>query len=1063
MTDPGEPVRLLDAMQWRSIGPHRGGRVAAVAGHPSNLRVFYFGSSGGGVWKTWDAGHSWRNVSDGYFRRASMGALAVAPSDPNVVYAGTGEYTMRGNISVGDGVYRSRDGGTSWVHAGLEPTQCIARICVHPQNADRVYVAALGHPFGPNPERGVYRSVDGGGTWEHVLGHSADVGAADLALDPTNPRVVYASLWNVRRTPWSFSSGGSGSGLMKSTDGGTTWADLTTTEGFPRGVLGRIGIAVSPAREGRLWAIVEAREGGVFRSDDAGHRWRRVSTFSHLRARPWYFNRITADPLHPDRVYALNVYLWRSDDGGQTFVWLPSPHPDHHDLWIDPSSSDRLMLGHDGGASASLDGGRSWSSIDNQPTGEFYHLATDGQVPYRVFGTQQDNNTLSVPSASDNVGIAAREWFEFAGDESGHIAVSRKDPNLVFTTGVAGYMTRYHHLTRRRATISVWPRLTYGWPAKFHRYRFNWTFPVATSPFDPDVLYAAGNCLFRSRDDGDSWQVISPDLTRNDPSKLESSGGPITHDNVGTETYCTIFAFAESPAEEGTLWVGSDDGLVHLSRDNGASWENVTPPEMPEWALVTSIEPSRFSPGTAYVTATRYKLDDFRPFVYKTEDYGKHWHTITAGLPGDEFVRVVREDRETPGLLFLGTERGVWVSFDAGSAWQPLQQNMPVVPVHDIVVERNDLVIATHGRAFWILDNIAALRQITGLDHPTGTTLFRPGTTYRLRVHHRLLIPEEERVVDPAPVYATQSGMVLQVAAVGEGGHPPVFLDAGTNPPGGVVVDLYLDEIGDAGGTLTFVGPSGDVVRSFSLVKEGATASEGPAMVVRPGANRLVWDMRGPEPVKVPGAVYWRGELAGPLVPPGQYQVRLDINGTMQSQSFEIRSDPRADVSDAELEEQFSFLMQVGRKLSEVHTAVNAIRATRSQAQELTARLSRTDATGPIMDHAAALLDRLDAIERALIQVEAGAPQDLFNVPPMLNNQLAYLIGLVAADDGAPNRQSHDVFGELVNSIDQLLVELRGVIERDVPVINRLALSEAVPAIVVPTDVRVTPVTEASE
>ncbi|HYK86744.1 MAG TPA: hypothetical protein VEV19_15350, partial [Ktedonobacteraceae bacterium] len=630
---------LLNALEWRSIGPYRGGRVVAVAGDPVHQQVFYFGSTGGGVWKTNDGGQYWQNVSDGYFKRASVGAIAVAPSDPNVIYVGMGEATIRGNVSHGDGVYKSTDMGKTWTHLGLEDTRHIGQVRVHPHNPDVVYVAALGHAHGPNKERGVYRSRDGGKTWENILFKSEKAGAIDLAMDPTNPRILYASFWEAKRLPHTLISGGEDSGMYKSTDGGDTWTEITRNRGLPTGLIGKVGLAVSPAKPERVWAIVEAEDGALFRSDDSGESWQRLSEQGGIRARAWYYMHIIADPQDAETLWALNVQAWKSIDGGRSFFEVPIPHGDHHDLWIDPRNPMRMIEGNDGGACVSFNGSESWSTIYNQPTEEFYHVITDTQVPYRVYGAQQDNSTISVPSRSPLAGITIADCYAVGGGESGYIAVRPDDPNIVFAGNYQGYLTRYDHRSQQRRYIAVWPELASGWGAKDQKYRFQWTYPILLSPHDPNVLYVTGNHVFRSTDEGASWDVISPDLTRNDPTKLEPSGGPITKDNTGAEYYCTIFAFAESPIERGLFWAGSDDGLVHISRDNGESWENVTPIDLPGWALISIIEPSPHDAATAYVAATRYKLDDFQPYLFKTNDYGKTWTQITTGIASNAFTR----------------------------------------------------------------------------------------------------------------------------------------------------------------------------------------------------------------------------------------------------------------------------------------------------------------------------------------------------------------------------------------------------------------------------------------
>ncbi|MBX6351646.1 MAG: glycosyl hydrolase, partial [Clostridia bacterium] len=783
--------RRYGSLEWRNIGPFRGGRVVAVAGHPTERMTFFMGSTGGGVWKTTNGGTTWRNVSDGFLGSASVGAIQVAEADPNVVYVGMGECSIRGNVSFGDGVYRSDDGGASWRHLGLAATRHIARIRIHPRDPDLVYVAALGHAFGPNPERGVYRSRDGGRTWELVLFRSEDAGAIDLSLDPQNPRILYAAFWEARRGEWFLRSGGPGSGLFRTTDGGDTWVEITRNKGLPEGVWGKVGVAVSPAREGRVWALVEAEKGGVYRSDDGGESWRLVSDEPRLRSRPWYYSHIHAHPTDPETVFVLTEGFWVSTDGGHTFRLRPTPHGDHHDLWIDPRDPDRMIHGADGGATVSFDGGRSWSSIFNQPTGEFYHVTVDTRFPYRVYGAQQDNTTISIASASRQGAITEQDWWDVGGAESGYIAVRPDDPDVVYAGssggGEGGRLTRFDQRTGERREITPWPARTAGMAAEEYRYRFQWTSPIHISPHDPNVLYFCANRVFRSRDEGESWEIISPDLTRNDPEKLGPSGGPITRDHTGVEVYGTIFAFAESPLAPGLLWAGSDDGRVHVSRDAGASWTDVTPPDMPEWTRVSIVEPSPHNPDGCYLAASRYRLDDRRPYLWKTTDLGKTWQRITDGIPDEDYTRVIRADPVRPGLLFCGTETGVYVSRDDGASWQRMNLNLPVVPVHDLAVQDGDLVAATHGRAFWILDDITPLRQDVPED---DVWLFRPRDTVRVRYAARGRMSRPKMAAAdalPGPT-GIGGGLARYLKDWPEGGRAPEYLDAGRNPPNGVIV-----------------------------------------------------------------------------------------------------------------------------------------------------------------------------------------------------------------------------------------------------------------------------------
>ena len=788
---------LLRTVEWRCIGPPRGGRVVAVAGDPVDAPVFYFGACAGGVWKTADGGTYWENVSDGYLNTAAVGAIAVSDADPNVIYVGTGESCIRGNVSHGDGVYKSTDKGKTWTNVGLSDTRHVARIRIHPSDQDTVYVAALGHAYGPNKERGVFRSRDGGQTWQKILFRSEKTGAIDLSMDPTNPRRLYASLWQVQRTPHSLISGGPESGIFRSTDSGDTWTDITDNPGLPGGPKGRIGIAVSPANPERIYATIEAKDFGLYRSDDGGDTWDLITDNRDIQGRPWYYQHIFADPQDANTVWVLNYKAWKSVDGGATFTEVTTPHGDNHDLWIDPNNAQRMIEGNDGGACVSFNGGESWSTIYNQMTSQFYHVATDNQFPYRVYGTQQDNSAISVPSWSAKGAIPWDDCYTVGGSESGHIAVHPQDPNLVFSgaigssPGGGGNFLRYDRATDQTRIITVWPELTTGMGAKAMKYRFQWTFPIQFSPHDPDVLYAAANQLFRSRDQGGSWEAISPDLTRNDPSKLGPSGGPITKDSTGAEVYCTIFAFVESPHENGVFWTGSDDGLVHISRDGGATWDNVTPEDLPEWSLVCMIEQSPHDPATAYLAATRYKLDDTRPMLYKTTDYGQSWTQIVNGIPTNDFTRVVREDPSRRGLLYAGTETGVYVSFDDGSSWQPLQANLPRAPIYDLAVKGTDLVASTHGRSFWVLDDLTLLHQVADSAPGSEFSLLAPRPTYRVRAASGL-----NGSAGPGKNYGIAFGTPLAFYETKKPGGPSdiVFLDSGKNAPPGVLVNYYLDQ-----------------------------------------------------------------------------------------------------------------------------------------------------------------------------------------------------------------------------------------------------------------------------
>lgn len=1051
--DPG----MLKGLEWRSIGPYRGGRVVAIAGDPTDKQRFYFGSTGGGVWQTTDGGLIWENISDGYFQRASVGAIAVAQSDPNVIYVGMGETTIRGNVSHGDGVYRSADRGKTWTHLGLQATRHIARVRIHPQNPDLVYVAALGHAHGPNPERGIYRTQDGGKTWEHILFRSEKAGAIDLSMDPLNPRVLYATFWEACRLPHTLISGGDDSGIFKSTDGGDTWTEISRRPGLPQGLLGKMGIVASPARSGRVWAIVEAEDSAVFRSDDGGEHWQRLCKDHGLFARAWYYQHIIADPQNADTLWVLNVQAWKSIDGGRTFFDVATPHADNHDLWIDPEDPARMIESNDGGACISFNGGESWSTQYNQPTAEFYHVATDNQVPYRIYGAQQDNTTICLPTRSPLAGITQLDCHDFGGGESGYVAVRSDDSNIVYAGNYQGYITRYDHRTRQSRNIAVWPELASGWGAGAVKYRFQWTAPIQLSPHDPDTLYMTGNHVFRSTDEGSSWQVISPDLTRNDSSRLEASGGPINKDNTGAEYYGTVFAFAESPCERGLFWAGSDDGLIHLSRDDGKTWEPVSLPDLPAWALISIIEPSPYDPAEAYIAATRYKLDDFTPYLYKTQDYGKTWQRITNGIPEHDFTRVIRVDPVRRGLLYAGTETGVYISFNDGEQWQPLRLNLPVVPIHDLAIKDSDLIAATHGRAFWVLDDITPLRQVSEQMQQSAVHLFMPRSTIRfMTVGGFSQVPANGK-------YYRKTGVTTMSARREEkptGEKVDRNLDAGQNPPDGVIVVYFLKEQSEDEIRLSFLDASGKEIRSFSsketpveMKQRGEEKKNGnnkePRVPNEAGANRFVWNMRYPDPTKVAeGFMGGDNGLIGPVVVPGMYQVQLTTGDQSQTVSFEIQKDPRISATQQDLEDQCTLLLRIRDKLSETHKAITLLRDIRQQIEQWEQRVQGREGQEAILNAGQILKGKLAAIEEELIQVKASTRQDTLNYPAKLNAKLAALTGVVASADAAPTKQAYELFEHLTGQVTFELNQLRECLDVDLVAFNKLIIEAELPAVI---------------
>jgi photosystem II stability/assembly factor-like uncharacterized protein len=1038
-TAPKE-FELLKPLQYRSIGPYRGGRSTAVSGVASQPFVFYYGATGGGVWKSTDGGINWESVSDGsVFGTGSVGAIAVSDSDPNVVYVGMGESPIRGNVSHGDGVYKSTDGAKTWKRIGLEDTRQISRIRIHPRNPDLVYVAAQGHVWGPNEERGVFRSKDGGKTWEKVLSRGPKAGACDLIMDPTNPNILYAGFWEVYRKPWTLESGGPNGGIFKSTDGGDTWTELTHNPGLPRGIVGNIGITVSPANPDRVWAIVEAEDGGVFRSDNGGRTWSKVNEERRLRQRAWYYTRIYADPKNADAVYVLNTGFYRSNDGGRTFTGIGVPHGDNHDLWIAPDDPNRMIESNDGGSNVSFNGGRSWTEQD-QPTAQFYRVALDNDFPYNIYGAQQDNSTVRIASRTTEGGIGASDWYDVGGGESGWIAPSPKDSQIVYAGSYGGLITRYDHHTGQFRDVNPYPNNPMGSGADVLKYRFQWNFPLLFSAHDPNTLYTAANVLFKSTDEGNSWQIISPDLTRNDKSKQASSGGPITKDNTSIEYYDTIFTVMESPVQAGTIWTGSDDGLVYVSRDGGKNWSNVTPPAsiMPEWIQINSIEASPNDPATAYVAATMYKFDDYRPYLYRTNDYGKTWKKIVNGIPETTFTRVIREDPNKRGLLYAGTETGMYFSPDNGDHWQSLQLNLPIVPITDLAIHKREqeLVVATQGRAFWILDDLPLLHQLVdagGLNAVSDTHLFQPKDSYRM----------------PG----------------GGGGPVSPTSTLGRNPANGVIVYYSLKSKPSNEIELEFLDSSGKSIRKFTqkMTREGETSSAqaqapppdeggfgfgGPARVTtEAGLNRFVWDMRYADAVRFPGMIFWAGETRGPKIPPGHYQVKLTVDGKSSTQTFEIKPDPRLTTTPADYAKQLELGLKIRDKLTETNNAIIQIRDVRKQVEDLLKRVGSQ--SKPISEAGTALNKKLTTIEEALYQTKNQSSQDPLNFPIRLNNKLAALGGVVGGAEAAPTTQSYAVYDELAAAIDAQLAQLSQIMKTDVPAFNQLVRDQNIPAVVV--------------
>ncbi len=916
--------------------------------------------------------------------------------------------------------------GPTWVSPTPRPSPSIR---IHPHNPDLVYVAALGHVWGPNPERGVYRSKDGGTSWEQILFRSENAGAIDLSMDPHNPRILYATTWEAQRFPYKLSSGGPGSGIFKSTDGGDTWTEITRNEGLPTGVLGKIGIAASPAQTDRVYAIVEAEDGALFRSDDGGKTWQRLSEQDGLRWRAWYYQHVVADPKDPDTVWIMNGNLWKSIDGGKSFSNIAVPHGDNHDLWIDPNNTQRMIEGNDGGAIVTYNGGLSWSSVLNQPTAQLYHVTTDNQVPYRLYGSQQDNSAISVPSMSVTGSINMTEWMEPGGGESGYLAVKPTDHNVIVGGGIGsgegdGRLIRYDHRTGQHQNITVWPVETgMGEGANQMRYRFQWTFPILYSPHDTDTLYVTSNHVHRSTDEGMSWEVISPDLTRNDPATLEASGGPITKDNTGAEVYATIFAFVESPHQQGVFWAGSDDGLVHVSRDNGTTWQNVTPADLPDNAMISMIEVSPHQAGKAYLAATCYKSDDFQPYLYKTEDFGQTWTKMTNGIPETVFTRVVREDPNRAGLLYAGTETGLYLSFDDGGTWERWQLNLPVTPLYDLVVKGTDLIAATHGRSFWILDDLTPLHQLTDEIRQQDVHLFKPRDTTRIKVYEGYGSDMDNGL---SYINAGPLTVAFRKVKLANGLYGKKFIDAGQNPSDGVLISYMLKDEPKQDITLTVLDADGKEIRTFSSAKpekiEGQDEQTEPQLTKSTGMNRFVWDMRLPDAVKIPNDKSAEGYLHGPKVTPGNYQVKVTVGENSQTQSFAILRDPRISATLEDLQKQFDLLVKIQNSVSDAHRAILKVRDIRDQLAAWEKRIEANKASigdaDNLLTSAKSLKENLTKVEDELIQVKATSP---LQFPSRLNSKMATLSAFVDNADFAPSQQCYEAFDYLNERIEAQL------------------------------------------
>ena len=1019
------PAGGFSALKLRQIGPFRGGRVDAVTGVPGEPLVYYFGGTGGGVFKTTDGGHTWRPITDGQIDFGSIGSIAVADSDHNVIYVGTGESAIRGNASHGDGVYKSTDAGKTWKHLGLEDTQQIGQIRIDPRDPNLVYVAALGHMAGPNAERGVFRSKDGGKTWQKVLFKSDKAGAIDLAMDSANPRVLYASLWQVVRRPWTFESGGEDSGIWKSTDGGDTWTDLTHSEGMPKGVLGRIGLAVSPVDPERVWALIEAQDGGIYRSDDAGKNWTKLNGDSSIKQRAWYYSQVFADPKSENTVYAVNTALFKSTDGGKKFTTIRNQHGDNHDMWIAPEDPNRFIESSDGGAQISFDGGKSWSTEDNQPTVQFYRVALDNDFPFHIYGAQQDNTTVETLSRSNSGALTTSDWHEVGGGESGWIAPDPLNSNYVYAGSYDGLLTRYDNKTGSERNINAWPDNPMGSGVEAMKYRFQWSFPLLFSLHDPHRLYAGANVLLATTDEGQHWKMMSPDLTRNDKSKQGPSGGPITKDNTAVEYYDTIFTIDESPVKAGVIWVGSDDGLIQISQDDGKTWQNVTPKDMPEWIRINCIAASPFDPGTAYVAATMYLSDDFHPFLYRTTDYGKSWTKIVNGIADNDFTRAIRPDPNQKGLLFAGTESHLYISYNDGNSWLPFQLNLPAVPVTDIAFQKQQdaMVLSTQGRGFYVMDDMPLVRALN------------PANFSRSK---------------DVELFPVKKAIRIDGGGDFDGRRDPA---TGQNPPNGAVIYYYLKTKPKGELKLRFISADGKLVREVSNKPKKDQEKEpesdnprrrgGSLAPAKEGLNKYVWDLRYNEATGFPGLLMWDGSLRGPMAIPGDYKVELLVDGKTETQNFALVKDPRAPTTPADFQKQLDLALKIRDRVSEANQSVVAIRAAKDQLKPYL-----TNSNEKVKAQAKQLTDDLTAIEEAIYQTKLHADEDALNFPIKLNNKLASVGGVVEESDVAPTSQSYAVFDELSAQLQSQLDRLHKVETTGIAEFNKLVHDQNIPAIV---------------
>ena len=1007
-------VSLLKNVNYRLLGPFRGGRSGAVTGSLKNKNTFYFGSTGGGVWKSTDGGSNWKNISDKYFG-STIGSITIAPSDENIVYVGEGENTMRGNVSDGlGGIWRSDDAGKTWRNLGLKDGRHITNIIVHPTNPEIVWAGVMGHLFGPNAERGIFKSVDGGKNWKKVLYVNEQTGCSDLVIEPGNPSVLYAGTWRVIRTPHSLESGGEGSGLWKSTDAGETWTNISSSKGLPKGTWGIVGVAIAPSNTDKIYTILENANGGLYMSADGGQTWTLQSSDNNIRQRAWYYTKVFVDPKNENLVYCPNVNFMKSRDGGKTFQTLRTPHGDHHDLWLDPEDGKRMIVADDGGAQISFDEANSWSSYMNQPTSQIYRVSTDNSFPYRVLGAQQDNSTFRIKSATYGSYITEQDWEPTAGAESGYVVADPLNSDIIYGGNYGGYLSRLDHRTGENRAISVWPDNPMGAGADVQKFRFQWNFPIFFSPHNPKRLYCAGNALFASENEGASWEQISPDLTTNDKSKQASSGGPITQDNTSVEYYCTIFTAMESPLEKDLLWTGSDDGLINVSKDGGKNWTNVTPKDCPKLMMWNTIEADPFKKGAAYIVGTRYKLDDFTPYIYKTEDYGQTWKLITNGINPLHFTRVVRADKKRPGLLYGGTEYGIYVSYDDGANWYSFQLNLPIVSITDLTIKNNDLIVATQGRAFWMIDDLSLVQQMDPSIKSKSLHAYAANPAYRM------------------PAVFSRWGAMAGVPA-----------NSAMNPPKGAVINFYAGNVTDSSNASVAVFD-----KSKKLISRTTTESKENAIKLAKGNNQFIWDLQYPGSDKIDELILWTGAPGTITAIPGNYTAVVRVDKDSVEVPFSLLADPNYKCSQDDYEAQMKFLLQVQGKFNEVIKGIKDIRQAKSQMSDFVAKQGKA-CPAEVKQMADSLSKALTAIEEKLHQTKAKSGQDVLNFPIRLDDKIGGVFDMASSGNMAPAKQSVAVYNELAAQADVELAKIKAIVTEGLKAFNKLVREKELPVVVI--------------